>query len=322
MVKPAAVMTPEVVSSPSFLRKLSGIRLTPIVVVDMSVPFASVARSTLARDETAKFVVVADVEVESVNTAVSGVVAPIAVLLIVPPEMVRASAISESIQSNDRVPEFCNAPLSIEPLLEIVRSSATSESAQSNDSVPEFASSSFSIAVPKSAVTLPPEYVSPEEKVVVACHEGTPETSASTCPSVPAVVVAIADVPLPNSMVLATIAACPVPPLLTPRIPVMSDAKSMSAVAMEPAVALRNPERFAIDRFDVNRLVELAVVEKRFVVVAFVVVEFVVIRLMMVEDAVETKPPVKARIVEVETAVDPNCDAESNGKTPLPLESS
>ena len=44
----------------------------------------------------------------------------------------------------------------------------------------------------------------------------------------------------------------------------------------------------------------------KLVVVAFVVVALVTVRSVMVEDAVATKPPVKATMVEVETAVEPN----------------
>ena len=50
-----------------------------------------------------------------------------------------------------------------------------------------------------SRVTLPAEYVRPDENVVVATHVGTPDTSASTWPFVPADVVDIAPVPLPRS---------------------------------------------------------------------------------------------------------------------------
>ena len=56
----------------------------------------------------------------------------------------------------------------------------------------------------------------------------------------------------------------------------------------------------------------------KFVVVAFVVVPLVTVRLVMVELAVPTKPPVKAMIVEVETAVEPNAGAKVKGKVWLP----
>ena len=55
----------------------------------------------------------------------------------------------------------------------------------------------------------------------------------------------------------------------------MSEVRSISAVATAPAVALRKPEKDAMEKLEVNRFVEDAVVEKRFVVVAFVVGEFV-----------------------------------------------
>ena len=36
-----------------------------------------------------------------------------------------------------------------------------------------------------------------------------------------------------------------------PRVPVMSEVKLMSDVATEPAAALRNPERDAMEKFEV-----------------------------------------------------------------------
>src|SRR3989344_6124684 len=74
-------------------------------------------------EEMAEFVEVALVVVARVNTPVDAVEAPIAVELIVPPEMVRSSATSLSAQSNERVPVFCSAPLSTLPYEEMVRAS-------------------------------------------------------------------------------------------------------------------------------------------------------------------------------------------------------
>src|SRR3989338_456286 len=54
------------------------------------------------------------VEVAVVNMAVEAVLAPIEVLLMVPPEMVRASASSESAQSKLRVPLLARSSLTIE----------------------------------------------------------------------------------------------------------------------------------------------------------------------------------------------------------------
>src|SRR3989338_2093380 len=71
--------------------------------------------------EMAKFVEVALVVVARVNTPVDAVEAPIAVELIVPPEMVRSSATSLSAQSNERGPVFWSAPLSTLPAEEMVR---------------------------------------------------------------------------------------------------------------------------------------------------------------------------------------------------------
>ena len=50
------------------------------------------------------------------------------------------------------------------------------------------------------------------ERVVVATHVGTPETSASTWPFVPALVVETPLVPLPSTTAFAAMAPCPVPP--------------------------------------------------------------------------------------------------------------
>ena len=68
-------------------------------------------------------------------------------------------------------------------------------------------------------VTLPAEYKRPDEKVVVATHEGTPETSERICPFVPCVVVETAPVPLPRRSVFAWRFPQPVPPRTTPNVP-------------------------------------------------------------------------------------------------------
>jgi hypothetical protein len=52
-------------------------------------------------------------------------------------------------------------------------------------------------------VTLPFAYVRPPENVVVAVQVGTPFTSASVCPFVPADVVASAPVPFPRRIAFA-----------------------------------------------------------------------------------------------------------------------
>ncbi|OGG60685.1 hypothetical protein A2765_03805 [Candidatus Kaiserbacteria bacterium RIFCSPHIGHO2_01_FULL_56_24] len=57
--KRVAVKEPVVVSSASLRRKLSGMKFTPSVVVAMTLPEASVARSEERSEEMAKFVVVA-----------------------------------------------------------------------------------------------------------------------------------------------------------------------------------------------------------------------------------------------------------------------
>ena len=98
-------------------------KFTPSVVVATTLPEASVARSEERSEVMAKFVEVALVVVARVNTPVDAVEAPIAVELIVPPEMVRSSATSLSAQSNERVPVFWSAPLSTLPDEEMVRAS-------------------------------------------------------------------------------------------------------------------------------------------------------------------------------------------------------
>ena len=96
--------------------------------------------------------------------------------------------------------------------------------------------------------------MSPVPAVVVATQVGIPEISESTWPLVPCEVVARREVPLPKTSVFAWTAAHPVPPFGTGRTPVTSAAKSMSAVATTPAVALRKPLRFAkVNEFDAMR---------------------------------------------------------------------
>ena len=75
-----------------------------------------------------------------------------------------------------------------------------------------------SIEVPRSEVTLPFRYVRPDENVVVACQVGIPFTRASTCPSVPAVVVDSAPDPLPRRSVFVLIVDHPVPPYTAARV--------------------------------------------------------------------------------------------------------
>src|SRR3989344_1705758 len=87
----AAVSCPVVASSWSLRKKVSGMKFAPSVVVATTLPEASVARSEERSEVMAKFVEVALVVVARVNTPVDAVEAPIAVELIVPPEMVRSS---------------------------------------------------------------------------------------------------------------------------------------------------------------------------------------------------------------------------------------
>ncbi len=107
-------------------------------------------------------------------------------------------------------------------------------------------------------VTLPLEYVRPDEKVVVAVQVGTPETSARTWPLVPAEVVATAPVPFPYKSAPDWSAAQPVPPFATPSTPEMSDVSETSEVAIEPAVAFRMPESDPILRDPKNPFVDEA----------------------------------------------------------------
>ena len=112
------------------------------------------------------------------------------------------------------------------------------------------------------------------ESVVVATHEGTPETRASTWPLLPAVVVASAPVPLPRTTAPEATFPHPVPPFAVPRIPLMSDVRLMRAVATTPAVAFKNPLTCPkVKVFDATRFeVEATVVTLRLVVVALVIV--------------------------------------------------
>lgn len=75
---------------------------------------------------------------------------------------------------------------------------------------------------------------------------------------VPIVVVARAFVPLPVRSVFAAIFDQPVPPFDTPRMPEMSEVSEMSEVETAPAVALRKPERLAMESVPVVRFVLLA----------------------------------------------------------------
>ena len=108
------------------------------------------------------------------------------------------------------------------------------------------------------------------ESVVVAVQVGTPERSANTWPSVPAVVVARALVPFPRRSVFAWTFPHPVPPNATLRMPVTSFARSMREVATTPAVALRKPLRVPrVKELEATRFeVEAVPVTARFVVVA------------------------------------------------------
>src|SRR3989338_8139223 len=138
----------------------------------------------------------------------------------------------------------------------------------------------------QSSVTAPFAYVSPPAKVVVAVHVGTPFERARTWPSVPAVVVASAPAPFPRTMLFAWMSPQPVPPFVTPSIPVMSLVRSMREVATTPAVALRKPVSEPMEKFDVKRFVLLAVVAKNEVVVALVPVAFTNVTFWSVEEPV------------------------------------
>jgi acyl-CoA synthetase (AMP-forming)/AMP-acid ligase II len=90
-------------------------------------------------------------------------------------------------------------------------------------------------------------------------------------------------------MAFAWIAAQPVPPFVTGRMPVTSLARFTSAVATTPAVAFKKPVREPIERFDVNKFVELAIVEKKFVVVPFVPVALAYVKFCSVDEPVTNK---------------------------------
>jgi hypothetical protein len=122
--------------------------------------------------------------------------------------------------------------------------------------------------------------VRPVPAVVVAVQVGTPFKRARMLPAVPAVVVARALEPFPYGIVPDWMAAQPVPPFPTPSMPVISEVKSMRAVATAPAVALRKPETLEkVKLFEATRLDDEAVPETaRLDEVALVVVELPVTR--------------------------------------------
>jgi hypothetical protein len=83
-------------------------------------------------------------------------------------------------------------------------------------------------------------------------------TGARTCPAVPAEVVASCEEPLPYRSAPDWMEDQPVPPFETPRMPEMSLVRDMSEVETAPAVALRKPERLAMESEPVVRFVLLA----------------------------------------------------------------
>ena len=96
--------------APENVRLAESINLPPVLIYGIR---------PLVRPETARFVVVALVDVELVKIAVLGVVAPIGVLLIVPPEIVRASVmlpsgsepVTASVSARSRAPHvYVEAP--------------------------------------------------------------------------------------------------------------------------------------------------------------------------------------------------------------------
>jgi hypothetical protein len=120
------------------------------------------------------------------------------------------------------------------------------------------------VPVPPFATVSVPEM---EASVVVDTHVGTPETSASTWPFAPAVVVPSREVPFPIKTVLVCMFAQPVPPLVMARIDEPTSlTRSMVAVLMAPAVAFKKPERVPTEREPKYAAVEEAYVEEILVV--------------------------------------------------------
>ncbi len=93
-------------------------------------------------------------------------------------------------------------------------------------------------------------------------------------------------------MVPASIAAQPVPPFATCRMPETSDARFTKPVETTPAAARRTPVNVAMERFPKNAEVEDAYVAVRLVVEAFPNVVFPVTS--SVEESVAA--PVSARV--------------------------
>ena len=117
----------------------------------------------------------------------------------------------------------------------------------------EFAANDVAF-VPPLATVSSPEMV---ERVVVACHVGTPLKSASVNPSVPADVVASLCVPLPMTTVLAWIFPHPVPPtvtasvddaLQTPELMTATPVRADESMPVPPCDAVTMPARFASER--------------------------------------------------------------------------
>ena len=107
-----------------------------------------------------------------------------------------------------------------------------------------------------------------------AAHVGTPFNSARTCPGKPDVVVATAPDPFPYRTAPAARFAQPVPPFSTGNIPDTSLAKFISALAIAPAVALKNPLKEPIESEPKKPAVDDAYVAERLVVEAFAKVCF------------------------------------------------
>jgi hypothetical protein len=165
----------------------------------------------------------------------------------------KAGVASEPPRETDTPPneteEFTKSEFAIEPTRFNFEYAIAAAELMSAFTMVSSVISDETIEVPKSAVTLPPEYVRPPEKVVVEVHVGTPPTRASTCPFVPALVVAILEVPLPKRTVFACRFAQPVPPFATASMEEpTSFTKSIVAVVTAPAVALRKPDKEPIER--------------------------------------------------------------------------
>ena len=113
----------------------------------------------------------------------------------------------------------------------------------------------------------------------------------------------------------------PVPPLLTPSVPVTSVPRLTNDVPTTPFVAFRNPFKEPTEKFDAKRLVVDAVVAKNDVVVAAAPVAVVKVRFVSAVDPVTAKLSAVVSPAEfVDKSVVDALFATTNAKTPAAVD--